>query len=194
MHVPSQPLMRSLLSQSQTPTLPRRNRRFFRVRVSSESLHRTESPSLLRTSYGLLKPTLSAIDASHPKRERRNVNAQDWCNGNIFLASAKLPKTAKIAAESRYITETLAFPQPFPHAGARNIVFGRQKESGGNQRNVLTGKHTCLILSGRGELNVWFCRLRRRRISRKSGPGWHWRSHGETRWRDDQDRQVDRAP
>src|SRR5215467_961188 len=79
MHVPSQPLMRSLLSQSLTPTIPRRYRRFFRVRVSDELLHRTESPSLLRTGNDLLKPTLSAIDASHPKRERRNVNAEDWC-------------------------------------------------------------------------------------------------------------------
>jgi hypothetical protein len=31
MHVPSQPLMRSLLSQFQTPTAPRRVSRFFRV-------------------------------------------------------------------------------------------------------------------------------------------------------------------
>jgi len=30
-HVPSQPLMRSPLSQFQTPTAPRRNSRFFRV-------------------------------------------------------------------------------------------------------------------------------------------------------------------
>ena len=41
MHVPSQPLMRSLLSQSLTPTSPRRARRFFRVRAPDESLHRT---------------------------------------------------------------------------------------------------------------------------------------------------------
>jgi len=33
MHVPSQPLMRSLLSQFQTPTGPRRLGRFFRVWV-----------------------------------------------------------------------------------------------------------------------------------------------------------------
>ena len=31
MHAPSQPLMRSLLSQFQTPTAPRRTSRFFRV-------------------------------------------------------------------------------------------------------------------------------------------------------------------
>src|SRR5215468_5684781 len=100
MHVPSQPLMRSLLSQSLTPTTPRRYRRFFRVRVSDESLHRTESPSLLRISYCLLKPTLSAIDASHPKRERGNVNAEDWCNCTIFLHEPECIFPAKIAAQS----------------------------------------------------------------------------------------------
>ena len=61
------PLMRSLLSQSLTPTAPRRVRRFFRVRASNESLHWTESPSLLQISYGLLKPTFSAINASDRK-------------------------------------------------------------------------------------------------------------------------------
>src|SRR5260370_19929750 len=37
MHVPSRPLMRSLLSQFQTPTVPRRISRFFRVWLPSES-------------------------------------------------------------------------------------------------------------------------------------------------------------
>src|SRR5689334_10921867 len=36
MHVPSRPLMRSLLSQFQTPTIPRRISRFFRVWLPSE--------------------------------------------------------------------------------------------------------------------------------------------------------------
>ena len=35
MHVPSRPLMRSLLSQFQTPTVPRRASRFFRVWLPS---------------------------------------------------------------------------------------------------------------------------------------------------------------
>jgi hypothetical protein len=35
MHAPSQPLMRSLLSQFQTPTAPRRVSRLFRVRLLS---------------------------------------------------------------------------------------------------------------------------------------------------------------
>ena len=100
MHVPPQPLMRSLLSQSLTPTPPRRVRRFFRVRVSCESLHRTESPSLLRTGYCLLKPTLSAIDASNPKREGEKVNAEDWCKRRYFLQAPTCAIPAKIAVKS----------------------------------------------------------------------------------------------
>src|SRR5215472_9062968 len=75
------------------PNVSSQRRRFFRVRVSDESLHRTESPSLLRTSYGLLKPTLSAIDASHPKRERGIVNAEDWCKQQKILCKQQDTKS-----------------------------------------------------------------------------------------------------
>jgi len=44
-HVPSQPLMRSLLSQFQTPAAPRSVRRFFRVWSPCGSLHRVDHPA-----------------------------------------------------------------------------------------------------------------------------------------------------
>src|SRR5262249_61400151 len=80
------------------PNSSSQSRRFFRVRVSDESLPRTESPTSLRISYGLLKPTLSAIAASHPKRERGNLNAGDTRNGKTFLHEAQCIFPAKIAA------------------------------------------------------------------------------------------------
>jgi hypothetical protein len=67
------------------PNASSQNRRFFQVWVSNESLHRTQSPSLLRISYMLLMPTLSAIDASHPNRQWRIVNAEDWCKSQKFF-------------------------------------------------------------------------------------------------------------
>jgi len=44
-HVPSQPLMRSLLSQFQTPAAPRSVRRFFRVWSLCGSLRRVDHPA-----------------------------------------------------------------------------------------------------------------------------------------------------
>jgi len=44
-HVPSQPLMRSLLSQFQTPAAPRSVRRFFRVWSPCGLLHRVDHPA-----------------------------------------------------------------------------------------------------------------------------------------------------
>ena len=45
MHVPSQPLMRSLLSQFQTPTAPRRVSRFFRVWLLVRLPFRADHPA-----------------------------------------------------------------------------------------------------------------------------------------------------
>jgi len=54
-HAPSQPLMRSLLSQFQTPTAPRRVSRFFRVWVLSELLRFADHSAY----FGLAKFYLS---------------------------------------------------------------------------------------------------------------------------------------
>jgi hypothetical protein len=152
MHVPSQPLMRSLLSQSLTPTAPRRVRRFFRVRASCESLHWTESPSLLRTGYCLLKPTLSAIDASNPKREGEKVNAEDWCKRRYFLQAPICAIPAKIAVLRGATDRKSCYPQPFPQQSCQIIEYR-------HQMNILTCQQSCLILSDK-ELNGTFCSLR----------------------------------
>ena len=54
-HAPSQPLMRSLLSQFQTPTAPRRVSRFFRVWVLSKLLRLADHSAY----FGLAKFYLS---------------------------------------------------------------------------------------------------------------------------------------
>ena len=61
MHAPSQPLMRSLLSQFQTPTAPRRTSRFFRVWLLVRSPCRPDHSAY----FGLarfISPILSAVD------------------------------------------------------------------------------------------------------------------------------------
>jgi len=66
-HAPSQPLMRSLLSQFQTPTAPRRVSRFFRVWLPYRSPRRADHSAY----FGLarfISPILSAVDASHTKQ------------------------------------------------------------------------------------------------------------------------------
>jgi len=55
MHVPSQPLMRPLLSQFQTPTAPRRVSRFFRVWMLVGLPFRANHPAY----FGLAKFYLS---------------------------------------------------------------------------------------------------------------------------------------
>ena len=74
------PLMRSPLSQFQTPAHPRRSSRFFRVWSSNGLPRCTGSPSLLRTGKILFKPTLSAVDGSYPNILIKNVNAAFRCS------------------------------------------------------------------------------------------------------------------
>jgi len=73
------PLMRSLLSQFQTPTTPRRAVGFFR------SGRLTGRPAVLITQstldrLSIIVPTLSTVDANNTNREMKNVNANYWCN------------------------------------------------------------------------------------------------------------------
>src|SRR5437763_6568596 len=73
MHAPSQLLMRSLLSQFQTPTAPRRVSRFFRVRLLFRSPCRADHSAY----FGLtrfISPILSAVDVRQIKQ------LFDWCN------------------------------------------------------------------------------------------------------------------
>src|ERR1044071_798916 len=67
MHVPSQPLMRSLLSQFQTPTAPRRVSRFFRVWILFRLPFR-ENHSAYFGSTSFISPILSAVDVSKTKQ------------------------------------------------------------------------------------------------------------------------------
>ncbi len=67
MHAPSQPLMRSLLSQFQTPTAPRRTSRFFRVWLLVRSPCRADHSAYFGVARFIL-PILSAVDASQIKQ------------------------------------------------------------------------------------------------------------------------------
>jgi hypothetical protein len=67
MHAPSQPLMRSLLSQFQTPTAPRRSSRFFRVWSLVRSPCRADHSAYFGVTR-FISPILSAVDASQTKQ------------------------------------------------------------------------------------------------------------------------------
>ena len=66
-HAPSQPLMRSLLSQFQTPTGPRRISRFFRVWELFGLPRRADHSAYFGLANSHL-PTLSAVDGSNSKQ------------------------------------------------------------------------------------------------------------------------------
>ncbi len=66
-HVPSQPLMRSPLSQFQTPTAPRRISRFFRVWLLFRSPCRADHSAYFGLA-SFISPILSAVDASKTKQ------------------------------------------------------------------------------------------------------------------------------
>jgi hypothetical protein len=55
-HAPSQPLMRSLLSQSQTPTAPRRAVGFFRFGCPSKLPWRADHPAYFGLTNNLANP------------------------------------------------------------------------------------------------------------------------------------------
>ena len=66
MHAPSQPLMRSLLSQFQTPTAPRRVSRFFRVRLLFRSPRRADHSAYFGLA-SFISLILSAVDVRQTK-------------------------------------------------------------------------------------------------------------------------------
>src|SRR5260370_11872672 len=66
-HAPSQPLMRSPLSRFQTPTAPRRNSRFFRVRLLFRLPCRADHSAYFGLARFIL-PILSAVDADQAKQ------------------------------------------------------------------------------------------------------------------------------
>jgi hypothetical protein len=64
---PSQPLMRSLLSQFQTPTTPRRVSRFFRVWLLIRSPCRADHSAYFESAR-VISPILSAVDSRQTKQ------------------------------------------------------------------------------------------------------------------------------
>src|SRR5258708_9688153 len=76
-HAPSQPLMRSPLSQFQTPTAPRRASRFFRVWLLFRSPCLADHSAYFG-SASFISPIISAVDASQTKQllHRCQCNSQ----------------------------------------------------------------------------------------------------------------------
>jgi hypothetical protein len=68
MHVPSQPLMRSPLSQFQTPTVPRRVSLFFRVWSLVRLPFRADHPAYFESATFYFRQSFSAVDACQPKQ------------------------------------------------------------------------------------------------------------------------------
>jgi hypothetical protein len=85
MHVPSRPLMRSLLSQFQTPTAPRRVSRFFRVWMPTELPRFANHSAYFGLATFYFRQSLSAVDGSKVNTPTVIVNARDWGNGTDFL-------------------------------------------------------------------------------------------------------------
>jgi len=85
------PLMRSLLSQFQTPAPPRRVSRLFRVWQPDELPRRPNHSAYFGLATFLLKPTLSAVDGHKLNVTHVTVNAAIWCN-----VSPEGPRTARV--------------------------------------------------------------------------------------------------
>jgi hypothetical protein len=139
MHVPSQPLMQSLLSQIQTPTAPRRVSRFFRVWPPRE-LPRVADHSAY---FGLAKFYLSQ-PFQPSTRATLNicwnlVNARNWCNVEKLVtkypASNPLSQLLLLRPDEFF----LYFPQMF-HRGVHPEIHRK------NQRYGLTASKFSRIL------------------------------------------------
>src|SRR5438270_10968752 len=102
MHVPSQPLMRSLLSQSLTPTGSSQSLSDFSgpgmPRIASLHLI-TQSTSDQPLFYFWL--TLSTVDVSNPILRAGNVNAREWCNRGICLEPSRCAAQRRNGGERR---------------------------------------------------------------------------------------------
>ena len=83
MHVPLQPLMRSLLSQFLTPADSSQSSRFFRVWKLVESPLRADHPAYFGLAKLLISPTLSAVDESEVKA----LNEKSQCR---FLVQTRV--------------------------------------------------------------------------------------------------------
>ncbi len=87
-HAPSQPLMQSLLSQFQTPTVPRRISRFFRVWLLFRLPCRADHPAYFGLA-SFISPILSAVDVSKTKqllhRCQRNSQRENEISVNAIV-------------------------------------------------------------------------------------------------------------
>ena len=138
-HAPSQPLMRSPLSQFQTPTAPRRVSRFFRVWLPYRSPRRADHSAY----FGLarfISPILSAVDGNQTKQLRYLCQRKIWQENEISVhgivekrarfrfacSSAQLPTCALSRTD-----------EPFSNCGCRFFKRGtsralNSREDGGS--------------------------------------------------------------
>src|ERR1039458_6929519 len=83
-HVPSQPLMRSPLSQFQTPADTSQCSRFFRVWSLAESPRQADHPVYFGTG-NLLEASPFDRRRNQSQYRKRAIDARGWCNLQIFL-------------------------------------------------------------------------------------------------------------
>jgi hypothetical protein len=84
MHVPSQPLMRSPLSQFQTPTAPRRVSRVFRVWLPFRSPCRVDHSAYFESS-NLFRQFFSAVDAIQTKQALHRCQRESHPGSEIYV-------------------------------------------------------------------------------------------------------------
>src|SRR6266851_943913 len=126
MHVPSRPLMRSLLSQFQTPTAPRRVSRFFRV-WSPTGLPRFADHSAyfgLATFY--FRQPFQPSTGANLNTYLTIVNARNWCNARLFPTnSTGCNLLLRLRLLTRYQIHPL-FPQHLPQCTRKREVIASE--------------------------------------------------------------------
>jgi hypothetical protein len=125
-HVPSQPPVRSLLSQFQTPTVISQRRRFFRVWPSCRSPRWTRSPSLLwpaTFSCQPFRPSTKAILIHQEELSTPKVGA----NADYFRVGISSSNSHKI---SRLLPLSNVCPQQihmfFTETGPQDSTFSEE--------------------------------------------------------------------
>jgi len=127
---PSQPLMRSLLSQFQTPTTPRRVSRFFRVWLLIRSPCRADHPAYFEPAR-VISPILSAVDSRQTKQLldgcQRNFRCitQISVNGIVENAALRCGCAAIVAIYAASLLLELLIIRPSRGLNDHNLLENR---------------------------------------------------------------------
>jgi len=129
-HAPSQPLMRSLLSQFQTPTAPRRVSRFFRVWLPHRSPRRADHSAYFGVAR-FISPILSAVDGNQTKQLRHLCQRKIWQENEISVHGI---------VEKRARSKSFVFPRVLRRLPSLPICLAAPHRSWRNKSTVKAEK------------------------------------------------------